>query len=306
MKLGPVEFSKSVDRLKFVKQVKGLDLKPPVVIKPNWGYSGCFTEADILDWAFSAIKGDKLVVEGYGWARTKDFVTSGRMGSKRKSDLRKSDKWFLDYSGIGKVLEEHSIEFLNVTEENWAKRTADPEEIRTIVEKHYDPVAIESMYANVPQQLYEMRGSSFLSLAKLRLGSPPYQVSLAVKNLFGLIPGPGRYVPYHGKKNVNLSQSVLDINKIYHSLFNVKGIVDAVLTADSTLGGRKGGIYKDSGLLWSCSNVFELDACVSAQFGQNPLEVDYLRHTAEHMGMWSNKIVEVGLENRVDHILHGE
>jgi hypothetical protein len=53
--------------------------------------------------------------------------------------------------------------------------------------------------------------------------------SFTIKNLFGMIPDPLR--PYwHGPKNSTITQSIIDINKIYHSLFNVFGICEAIFT----------------------------------------------------------------------------
>ncbi|MFW9839185.1 MAG: hypothetical protein ACFFE7_16845, partial [Candidatus Thorarchaeota archaeon] len=57
MKLGRVSFQDGVHRESFIEIIKQLDLKPPVVIKPNWGFSVVFTEADILDWTLAAIDG---------------------------------------------------------------------------------------------------------------------------------------------------------------------------------------------------------------------------------------------------------
>jgi uncharacterized protein (DUF362 family) len=304
MRFGDVEYLESVGKKSFMRLVSQMSLKPPVLIKPNWGSSFCFTEADILDWTLSSIKGEKIVIESYGWARTQEFITTGNMGSKRKSDLRRSDKWFLEYSGIGEVLEKHNIEFLNITEEKWHNRLTDSEYIKGLVETKYDPVAIDKMYGEVPQKLYEMQGATLLSLAKLKIGFNPFPVSLAVKNLFGMIPGPGRWVPYHGRKNSQIAQSVLDINKVYHSLFDVKGVIEAVFSAEAIEKGMKGSeILKDLGLAWASQNVFELDAFVSAQFDRPPDEVQYLKHTADHLGKWSKKIVELGYNNSLSHLL---
>lgn len=298
LRLHNVDFTDSADGESFRKYIRELDLRPPVLIKPNWGCSRVFTEAQVIDWALSAIDGEKLVVESYGWARTKEFLETGKMGSKGRSDLRKSDTWFLKYSGIDKVLEKHNVEFLNITEENWGKRTANPEDIRQVVEKGFEPVQFDRMYSEVPQRLYELRGGTLLSLAKLRLGLPPYAVSLSVKNLFGMIPGPGRYSPYHGKQNCNLSQSVLDINKVYRSLFTVKGMIEGVLTTDvieDMMGSAT--THRDLHLLWASKDPIQLDALVAVQFDRDPSKIDYLRHSAETLGMWSNGVISDGEKN---------
>ncbi|MFW9932677.1 MAG: DUF362 domain-containing protein [Candidatus Thorarchaeota archaeon] len=304
MRLHTVDFTDSADEETFKGFITNLDLKPPVLIKPNWGCSAFYTEAEILDWTLSAIDGEKIVVESYGWARTKEFIETGKMGSKQRSDLRKSDKWFLQHSGIDKVLEKHNVEFLNITEEIWGKRIADPQEVKNLVEKDFETVQFEKMYSEVPQRLYELRGGTLLSLAKLRLGVPPYTVSLSVKNLFGMIPGPGRYAPYHGKKDCNLAQSVLDINKIYRSLFDVKGVIEGVFTADVVNElPRTAKLYSNLGVLWACKDTIALDAIVAMQFGRNPSDIDYLRHPAETIGKWSDKVIKLGQEHSLVHLI---
>jgi hypothetical protein len=47
---GRVSFRNGIRRESFVDMIKSLNLTPPVVIKPNWGFSVVFTEADIIDW----------------------------------------------------------------------------------------------------------------------------------------------------------------------------------------------------------------------------------------------------------------
>ena len=230
LKIGNVLVEDSANKESFIEILRELNLKPPVIIKPNLGFSVCFTEATILDWVLTAVDGDALVVESYGWARTKEALESGGWGSFEREDLRESDRWFFEYSGIGNVLEKHGVEFLNITEENWSNSTADPDTIRGAVEEKYAPLEREDFLGYVPERLHEMNGCDLLSLAKVRLLEDPMHVSLAVKNFFGMIPGPSRG-KYHGEKHSRLSQSIVGIYKVYDSLFNIKGVVEAVLTA---------------------------------------------------------------------------
>ena len=298
-KIGNAVVEKPVDEESFAKIIKGLHLKPPVIVKPNWGTSSCFTEAVILDWVLSAVDSDALVVESYGWARTEETVKTGRMGSKKRRDLRKSDRWFLKYSGIGKVLEKHGVEFLNVTEENWGHRTADPEVIRAIVEGNHSPLEREEFYGFVPKRLYEMIGSDLLSLTKIKLLPEPIHVSFAIKNLFGMIPGPSRW-RYHGKKHSKLNQSIVDIYKLYDPLFTIKGVVEAVLTASridpETL---RRDIRKNPSFVAASTDPLELDALMTALLGVDPLSVGYLRLAAEIFGEWDEKIIARGLESGI-------
>jgi len=299
-KIGNVVVEESVDKESFIETIENLALKPPVIIKPNWGFSVCFTEATILDWVLSAVDGDALVVESYGWARTEDALKSEGWGSTEPEDLRDSDRWFLEYSGIGEVLKKHGVEFLNITEENWGGHTADPELIKDEVDRKHPPLELQNFYGFVPERLYEMRGSDLLSLAKVRVLEAPMHVSLAVKNFFGMIPGPSRGI-YHGEKHSKLNQSIVDIYKVYDSLFNISGVVEAVLTASlrdpETL---KWDTVENPGFLSVSNNPLELDAFVTALLGMDPHSVGYLRTAAETFGGWNEESVVRGLESEIN------
>jgi uncharacterized protein (DUF362 family) len=297
--MGNVVVEESANEESFIKLIEELDLRPPVIIKPNWGFSVCFTEAKILDWVLSAVDGDALVVESYGWARTEEALKTGGWGSFELEDLRKSDRWFFDYSGIGNVLEKHGVEFLNITEENWGGRTADPELIRGAVEEKHAPLEREDFLGFVPERLYEMRGCDLLSLAKVRVLEAPIYVSLAVKNFFGMIPGPSRGM-YHGEKHSRLSRSIVDICKVYDSLFDVSGVVEAVLTASlRDPETKKWDTLENPGFASASDDPLELDALVTALLGRDPHIVGYLRLAAETFGGWDEESVSRGLESGI-------
>jgi hypothetical protein len=286
-----VAISEKTGKEAFQELIRSLELKPPVVIKPNWGTSLCFTEALILDWTLEAVQGEALIVESYGWSRTREMLEAGKLGSKKKRDLRASDSWFLEYSGIGKVLEKHGVEFLNVSEENWGKRIVDPETIREGVEGKHRPVADGDFYSWVPERLYELKGADFLSLSKLRLGLKDIPASLSVKNLFGLIPMPSRW-RYHGKGNCILDQSIVDIYKVYDSLFNVKGVVEAVLShTDMDIEHNKMRIRENMGFAAASKAPLHLDAAVMALLGIEPYRA-HIRRAAEELGGWCLELIE--------------
>lgn len=277
---------KDVDAAKFAALLDRLELKPPVVIKPNWGTVECYTEAEMLDWTLSAIPGEKLVIESHGWARNEETLLHRDPVGLTKANLRKGDAWFLEHSGVGRVLEKHGVEYLNLTEEIWAGRAADAAAVRRVVEEKYDPVEAEELYEKVPARLYALRGGTLLSLAKYKLVFYPLGMSLAVKNLFGLIPGPSRG-RYHGKAHALLDQSIVDINKIYHSLFAVKGVVEAVFSAgwleDETQGTQ---VRQGCGIAFAGEDIVALDAFVTAGAGRDPTGVGHLRLAGETFGGW--------------------
>lgn len=298
-KIGNIFIDDSTNKEPFVEIIQELDLKPPVIIKPNWGFSVCFTEAMILDWVLSAVNSNALIVESYGWARTEDALENGGWGSFEPADLRKSDQWFLEYSGIGNILDKHQVEFLNITEESWARRTTNPNLIKGLVEKKHTPLEREDFYSIVPDRLYEMRGGDFLSLAKVRILEEPMMVSLTVKNFFGMIPGPGRG-KYHGENHNKLNQSIVDIYKVYDSLFRISGVVEAALTASlrdpDTM---KWETRENPGFVSASNDPLGLDAFVTALLGIEPNRVGYLKLAGEMLGIWNEENVKRGLESGI-------
>jgi uncharacterized protein (DUF362 family) len=281
----------AADAEKFGALIRGLNLTPPVLVKPNWGTVECYTEADILDWTLAAIEGEKLVIESHGWARNEETLLGKPQGALTKANLRRGDRWFRESTGIQAVLEKHQVEFLNLTEEVWAGRTADPAQVRDLVEARFAPVAAEEMYARVPERLFALRGGSILSLTKHKLVFYPLGVSFSVKNLFGLVPGPSRG-KYHGQDHVLLAQSIVDINKIYRSLFALKGVIEAVhIAGNHAVETERMETYPGSGQVFAGEDTLTLDAYAAALAGRDPNGIDHLRLAARTFGGWDEQAV---------------
>lgn len=293
-KFGRVSFRDGIHRESFIEMIKDLDLRSPVIIKPNWGFSVIYTEADILDWTLAAIDGEALVVESYGWARCREAIEEKKYGPFNRESLRKADKWFLRYSGIDKVLKKHDVEYLNITEEVWASRIAEEDTIHKIVEDSYSPLKMKKMASYVPQRLYDLSDGTFLNLSKLKFMGGDIVISLALKNLFGMIPGPDRG-EFHGEMNKAMNPSIVDMNKIYRSLFKTKGVVEGVLTASRGMT-LEPHIFKNRGVLWTCDDTLELDAVVTSHVGINPTDVGYLMLAAQSFGEWDEEIVALAAE----------
>jgi len=114
------------------------------------------------------------------------------------------------------------VEYINVTEEVWRGNIADPNEVKRAVESHFKLVATKKLYNMVLKKLYDLRGSTLISLAKLKM-----YASFCMKNLFGMIPDLLR--PWwHGPNHSKIARSIIDVNKVYQSLFNVYGICEAL------------------------------------------------------------------------------
>ena len=219
------------------------------IIKPNWwnwGYAE-YTEAETLEFLLRSLDGKITVTEGYSPrvdARMPEeettatssvrflYTTIRQLGGAlwiSKGDrerIRRCDEEFLRETGIRKLFDEYDVDYVNVTEEVWVGNTVNREKIRKLVESKYSPVERHELYDWIPESLYRLRGSIFISFAKIKGVEPlnlvreEYRPSLAMKNFFGLIPHPLR-IHFHGRDNCELDQNILDINKIYHSIFEV-------------------------------------------------------------------------------------
>jgi len=303
---GQVMFSKDGNRDSFMKIISKLDLKEPVVIKPNWSTSRVFTEAEILDWTLSALNCEKIVVESYAHYRSpifRDHTGSfdadfeKKLERQKKKDLRENDRWFLRLTGIEDILRKYDVEYLNLSEELWSERVCEPDRIRKIVESRFEPLVNDVMYSMVPTRLYERRGGTLLSLAKPKLAHGTIGVTLSIKNLFGMIPTPYRG-KYHGPNDIKLNDSIMDITKICHSLFDVRGVVESVFS--TSVSGEflvESKIFRDLGLVWGSNNVFELDGVIATQLGLDAQSVGHLSLAAKTFGKWSKQTLEKAKKN---------
>ncbi len=195
-----------------------------VIIKPNWvdGCLGTHTEAKVLDLFLGSLKNKKIyLVESYTFWRNQKSTEEGEdsfssseaqfdTGQKHWDFFKAGDDWFLRNSGIGKVIGKYGITYINVTNELWAGR--------------------ESPIPLVPQVLYDLQGSDFISFAKLK-GDGDYGATLSIKNLFGLYPDPHRMKKYHGENDELIKDSILKINQTYRPLFKHFSIVEGVYFA---------------------------------------------------------------------------
>nr|MQY82172.1 DUF362 domain-containing protein [archaeon] len=134
----------------------------------------------------------------------------------------REDEAFLDEQGFTDLFEEFSVEYVNTTDEVWRGRHADVAEVKGAVESRFTPVQFERLYGMVPQRLFDLRGSTFISLARLK-----QYATFTLKNMFGLIVDPMRSW-WHGPGNDRIAQSIVGINKVYHSLFNVYGVTTSL------------------------------------------------------------------------------
>ena len=307
--LGPAKFTNKGSREAFMEIISGFNPTPPVVIKPNWSSSMIFTESEILDWTLSAVDGEALIVESYAAWRSRMFIEHDGprdekfiklLGTQTKKEFRKNDKWFLKYSGIDQVLDKHSVEYLNLSEELWANRVCNSDLIAEYVESRAGALENTALYGLIPERLYELKGGTLLNLTKPKRSLKAHHVSLTLKNMFGMIPSPWRG-KYHGENDTLLAQNIVDINRMYGSLFEVNGIIESIFSTSETLDNLlQPAIHRNLGLIWAGSDTLELDAFVSSQLGLNPNDVDYLRSAAEKIKPWNDDYVTLGMANPID------
>ncbi len=212
-------------------------------------------EGKEVDWKW-LMKGEgwKWLLENPDW----DWFRNGGHWDQ----IRKEDKAFLDEYGFSDLFTDYDVDYINVTEEVWNGRAADPAEVKRVVESQFTPVQAERLYGMVPKKLYDLRTSTFISLARLK-----NYATFTMKNLFGLISDPFR-AWWHGHRNARIARSIVDINKVYHSLFNVYGICEALNTLAvpssegmfETFYGGKFNIVESVGLLAFGRDLVSLDA----------------------------------------------
>jgi hypothetical protein len=267
----------------------------PIIIKPNWVSTdpGDFTDTDTLRALFETLQGRIVVTESYCILRSMNILNDGMSFSVGDKEvnwkwLRKGEGWnwlirnpdwewfkngghwqqikeedqaFRDQYGFTDLFKEFDVTYINVTEEVWNGRIADPEEVKRSVESRFKPVQNEKLYNMVPKALYDLRGSTLISFARLKM-----YASFTIKNLFGLIPDPLR--PWwHGPNGERIVRSIVDINKIYQALFNVYGICEALnQTAYAHPEGAYEGIY--------CGKYNLIEGSGVIAFGRNLVSID--------------------------------
>ena len=252
------------------------------VVKPDWSNARDFTSAQTLNWLFSSLKGVVKVIEGYtAWRnelntgpKPKEVVTPSNARAKWRW-IKEQDAWFLRFSGIDKVLAKHGVEYINVTEEVWSTRTLEPEEVRDLVDSRYGVLTNQEMYGFVPTKIYELRDSTLINLNNSQ--QTEGGVSLSTKNLLGLIPDPARFGKWHGKSDSRLSRSIVEINKIYRSLFSPCYWINEIKESRTFVGSR---------------NSVEADAVTAKLIGVDPEKIPYLKYAAGVFGGYNKKVLD--------------
>ncbi|MHA2128847.1 MAG: hypothetical protein ACW99L_02625, partial [Promethearchaeota archaeon] len=182
-----------------------------IIIKPNWvsPMPGHFTDSKSLRLLLEALDSKFVVTESFTHVFNEpledglNFLAEGKEVNWKwllvghgwkwlirnpswdwfKKDghwdrLKQGEKRFLDQKGFTDLFKEFNVRYINVTDEIWSGRVADPIEIKNTVEMHFTPIQIDKLYSMVPKKLYDLAGSTFISLAKLK-----HYASFTMKNI---------------------------------------------------------------------------------------------------------------------------
>ena len=163
----------------------------------------------------------------------------------------------------------------------------------------FEPLVNDNLYSMVPTKLHDMRGGTLLSISKPKLAQGTIGVSMSIKNLFGMISTPYRG-KFHGPNDAKLNDSIIDITKICQSLFDIRGVVEAVFSTSSFDESQMmGQIFRDLGFIWGSNNIFELDVIVTTQLGLGIQEVGHLSQASKIFGESSQQTIEIAMQNPI-------
>jgi len=288
----------------FLSEIK---IIPPFIVKPNWISEdyGHYTDAKVLKWLlqFLSSQGHVVLTESYSARNSINLPITGykKLTEQDIKKIRESERDFLIRTGIHSLLQELDIEYVNVTEEVLEQRVVDPNLVRREVTALYKPIFKTEFYSFVPEKLYKLREGTFINLAKFKIF-----FSMCVKNIFGMIPeyvGNGSRFHYHGKADRNLADNIIDINKIYRTLFNVVGLVEGINTLTCNRRsvskpykakfGYEYYVSENNGLIYYGNETHWLDAFIHQQSGKNPDQTEHLIKAAGVFGKWPSKLLEV-------------
>ncbi len=132
----------------------------------------------------------------------------------------------------------------------------------------------------IPQKLFEIRDRSlFISLSKIKIEKaiPSITVSLSIKNLFGLVPHPSRWRPFHSENHKHIPTVIKDLYNLYSNLFKQSlWIVEGIKTMIKNYCESNQEIIANQNLLFIGKNVVEVDSEAYRAIGINPKKVSYL------------------------------
>jgi hypothetical protein len=213
--------------------------------------------------------------DDWGW-----FIEGGHW-----DELKRLDKRFLDEKGFTNLFDEYSVEYVNVTDEIWSERTVDKDVVKTVVDEKYGSVTEQKVYEYMPEKLYKYRGSPLISLNKFK-----QYATFTLKNMFGFLPDPIRCW-WHGPQNRRMNQSIIDINKLYSTFFDIVGVQESLgrtpindPDGEISIPGFKYNLHEGLNIVGVGTDRVELDT-IMCGLGNYPLsEAEYLKEADSILG----------------------
>lgn len=276
LQIGTTTISKIQNQKDIDDFVKSLDIKSnTVLIKPNWvdPLNAGYSESKVLNMFLRSLNRKVIFIESYTFWRNKKMARQGNKedyfssseaeidtGRKHWDFFKKQDKWFFKYTKLDKLFKKYNTEYISITNEVWKGDTVKSSIIQNIIEKEYDKVNFKELYSYVPKKLFKYKGADLISFAKAKIDRG-YGYTLSIKNLFGFIPDPYRINRYHGDNDEYVLSSILDINKIYQSIFNVKFVIDGLFKAcEMDFDSHSTVSYDNWGIILGGDNGLEVDS----------------------------------------------
>jgi len=279
-----------VDKAVFQRSIEALGIDTEyVVVKPNWVsiQGGQHTEARLLEWLLEALPQRKILVESYTpwrglrYAGTDALATDLDSGKQHWEFYRKQDVHFLRQTNNRAVMDRLGVRYVNVTNEVWDERCAPAAAVRELYDAKYCSIHWEALFRWVPRALFDIRErATLISLAKIKTECCPdkrIKLSGTVKNLFGLIPHPSRYEPFHGNKHRMLHPSIADAFCLYDSLFaRSVWVAEGIWTVVRNNCCEGEYVDENRGLLVIGRDPIEVDRQACELFSIDPTDIAYL------------------------------
>ena len=253
----------SLSLLNLQKKLKGIDrvfIKINLLVAESYEL-GTVSDPFILEGIIKEIRkySDKEIVITESESVWCTEILLGGEASAKEEHIAAGLKLALKNSGTQEILDKYNLRFLNATKAPKASR----DDVLKLVKQHF-PKNVkdidEDMLEMVPSEFLE-GNPLFISYNKMKTHRMRgVGVTLACKNLFGLITNPN-CVPFHdgGKGLLN---SMLSINLIYNAIFENKvGFVECLRYAIEGDGPdtEKGVTKKNAGLIVAGENFLEVD-----------------------------------------------
>jgi len=219
---------RDTDTFTHLLQTMGIQ-SDPIFVKVTWhGYArGTYTDPVALDKLLSALPGRAILLEGHTVSRnlgneTFNWETESR---ENRTWIRDQEQDYLQRTGLQDVIDKHNAHYLNITEAYWDGQCANPEDVAAHLMATNTEITHPELLNFIPQVLLDHARCDFISFARFK--GP---TRLSISNCFGLLPGPLR-AEWHGPNLTYFAKVCCEMAKIYGSIFNPFGLVEALNVA---------------------------------------------------------------------------